>query len=260
MAGAALEARDGAHQLARAGALHAHEGHDLAGPDVQVDAAELAPVDASSPRSRRAVSRSSREVDDDLLARLALGLAHHQLGGDGVLGEVLALEHGRADPVEDDGHPVGVLDELGQPVGHEDDHVAGFGERVHAPEEVARFLVGQGGVGLVEEEDAGITGQGPGDLRALLHGERHELQRHVGERRGWPGRRGARAPASLSPRRRARVPSRPTMRLSPTVRLGNSCGSWWTTATRSRWSQRIPLAAVEDDRARVRRSSRRRGS
>ena len=69
---------------------------------------------------------------------------------------------------------------------------------------------------------------------ALLDRERHAPERHVGERRGWPGRRMSERSRGSRWRTSARVPSRPTIMFSATVRLGNSCGSWWTTATRSR--------------------------
>ena len=55
------------------------------------------------------------------------------------------------------------------------------GELVHLAEQLVRFLVGQRRVGLVEEEDARVAGDGARDLGALLGGERAVAEELVGE-------------------------------------------------------------------------------
>ena len=108
----------------------------------------------------------------------------------------------------------------------------GVGERVHAPEQVVGFLLRERGVGLVEQEHAGVLGQGPRDLRALLHGQRHELQGRSATSRMPSSSMSVRSTGVEIAPQPLRVPSRPIITFSPTVRLGNSCGSWCTTATR----------------------------
>ena len=49
--------------------------------------------------------------------------------------------------------------------GHQDDHAARIGQRVDAPEQVGRLLVGERGVGLVEQEDPRVARERPPDLR-----------------------------------------------------------------------------------------------
>ena len=233
-----LEAGDGAHELARARSFHAHDGHDLPDLHVQVDPVEL-PAGvrpAGEPQAGAGAFGARRGRFVGLVRRLPAD----EPGGDAVRGQRLALEQVGADAVEDQRDAVGVLRELGDPMGHQEHDVAGIGEQVHPAEEVLRLLLGQRGVRLIEEEDPRVAGQRATDLDALLDRQR-DVARACGRRTSRMARSRMSARSCAFRRRTsARVLSRPTMRFSATLRFGNSCGSWWTTATRSRSVARIP--------------------
>ena len=155
---------------------------DLAGPRRAGRCPSNSPAGvrpAGQPQRRCAAS--SPRADDDLLLRLALGLAGHEPGRDALLGQRLALEDVGADAVEDERDAVGVLGQLGEPVRDEEDDAPGVGEQVHPPEEVVRLLLGQRGVRLVEQEDARVARQRAADLDALLDRQR-DLARAGGRR------------------------------------------------------------------------------
>ncbi len=77
---------------------------------------------------------------------------------------------------------------------------------VHAPEEVARLLVGERGVRLVEQEDARVAGERAPDLVRCRTARGTLPERHDRRRRGWRGPPAARAPAASRPRtQRARA-------------------------------------------------------
>ena len=126
-----------------------------------------------------------------------------------------------------------MLDEVAEPVGDEEHDPPFAGELVHLAEELVRLLVGQRRVGLVEQEDARVAGDGAGDLGPLLGGERAVREERPASR-AMPSACITPASAMPSRGRPVRVPSRPTSTFSATVRFGKSCGSWWTTAT---WCQ-----------------------
>ena len=113
------------------------------------------------------------------LCRLAL-LPHHRPGQDlgiqtrgvGAGEHRFALAHHR--------YPRRVADHLAQLVGDEDHRVALFGEAAHEGERRDRFLVGQHGGGLVQDENPGAEEPHLEDLDTLLLGEGER----IGRRRG----------------------------------------------------------------------------
>ena len=115
-------------------------------------------------------------------------------------------------------------------------------------------------VRLVEEEDARVDAPAPARSRCA-GGPRAGTPRGARRRASSDGQV-VEQPSLLGHRpggERARA-SRPTMRFWPTVRLGKSCGSWWTTATRSRRATGTERLAIEDAARPRPHGSRRRGS
>ena len=218
----ALEPRDRADELARARPFDADDRNDLADLHVQVDPLELAAgVRPSGQPQAGALALGAR---DDRLVGVPRGLSAHEPGRDAVRGQRLALEQVGTHAVEDQGDAVRVLGQLGDPVRDQQHDVAGIGEQVHPPEQVLRLLLGQRGVRLIEEEHPRITRQRATDLDALVDRQRDIGELAVGD---VQDRQVVMSERSAAVRRRtvARVPSRPTMRFSATVRFGKSCGS-----------------------------------
>ena len=129
--------------------------------------------------SRRPVSARSRARRGRFLG-LVGRLPADEPGGDAVRGQRLALEQVGADAVEDQRDAVRVLRELGDPVRHQEDDVAGIGEEVHPAEEVLRLLLGERRVRLVEEEDPRVAGKRAADLDPLLDRQRDVAELAVG--------------------------------------------------------------------------------
>ena len=64
------------------------------------------------------------------------------------------------------------LRQIAEPVAYEHDDAARFGELVHLAEQFVGFRIRQRRIRLVEQEHAGVAGEGAGDLGALLGGKR----------------------------------------------------------------------------------------
>ena len=95
-------------------------------------------------------------------------LADNQLSGESLLGQGRARQDRPTLPLADDGHPVAIVNEFSKAVGDDDDDPVGLLPHPQdVPEELFRFLVGQGGVRFIEEEEAGVAKQSPGDLGEL---------------------------------------------------------------------------------------------
>jgi hypothetical protein len=117
------------------------------------------------------------DAGPDVRIHLTLGLAGDEPRRDVLLADLVPGKDRRATAVEDQRDAVGMLGQLGDPVRHEDHDAPGVCQQVHASEEVERFLLGQGRVRLVEQEDPGVAGKCPSDLDALLDRERDFAQR-----------------------------------------------------------------------------------
>ena len=123
----------------------------------------------------RNTPRRSKPLDpEQLLAgrmphpmeQLADRTAHHELDQAGDVDlpgrarvDALAVAHHR--------DPIGDLEDLVQAVGDVDDRHAAQGQLAHDAEQPLRFCLGQGGRGLVQDQDPGVVHQGARDLDHL---------------------------------------------------------------------------------------------
>ena len=129
------------------------------------------------------------------------------------------------------------------------------GELVHLAEELARFLVGQRRVRLVEEEDAGVAGDRARDLGALLGGERAVAEELVGEMADAERIHDARHRRRRGCGQPVRVPSRPASTFSRHGEVGEELRLLMDDRDGVPVADRRPGPAVEGELARVRRVS-----
>ena len=174
-AGRRCEARQRVNQRASSGSLHTGDGHDLAASHRHVDVGEAAAAMGPAREAQRigaviAIGSSRCGAVGERAVILLCPASHtdDEFPGHPVLRQVIAAEDHPALPVDDHPHTVGVHHQFVQPVRHQDHDASGIGQVVHAAKEILRLLLGQCRVGLVEQEDARILGQGAGDLGALL--------------------------------------------------------------------------------------------
>ena len=154
------------------------------------------------------------------------------------------------------GDAVGEVHHLLDAVGDVDDADALGGELADDAEEALAFGRGEGGGGLVHDEDAGVEREGLGDLDELLlahaqagdAGVGVEVDPEAGEERP----RGGGDMARRSRKRPARSGSRPRKMLAATLSSGTRFSSWWMMAT--------PGALGVADAGEARRARRRSGS
>ena len=152
---------------------------------------------------------------------------------------VMSLDpRGAADPaVAQDGHTVGELPDLAEPVGDVDDRGAGGDDLAHPAEEQRDGVASERCGRLVEDEQRGSDRERLGDLEQVLLGERQRLDPVPEVDLAGRRRRAARGPPCWSAVRR-----RPTAAARPGGSPGRSCrgaraGCWCTIA--------IPRAAAE---------------
>ena len=215
------------------GSLDADDGHDLAGA-ARAGRCRRTRRRRASSRSRSAVAASAPRCDRDRARPARVRPARDQPGGDALLGQRLALEHVGADAVEDQRDPVGVLGQLGDPVGDEQHHPAGRRRACASAGRGRSIPPGSAPSSARRTGRPARRGPAPGRSRPAAGSP-------AGRSRERPSATSRIARSAMSARSAARgrgpaprVPSRPTIRFSATVRFGKSCGSWWTTATRSR--------------------------
>ena len=178
---AALDAREGAQELAGARSLHPHEGQDLALLDGKSEALELAVVMGPAGGAEQPAPGRRRGLAGAAFRDRLAPFAEDELLGDGVLAEGLAHQIRGHAAVADDGHALGMFHQIAQAMAHQDHDAPRRGQAAHLAEELVGFLIGQSGIRLVEEEDAGISRQGPGDLGALLGGQGAAAQGPLGQ-------------------------------------------------------------------------------
>ena len=134
-------------QLAAAGPDQPGEAHDLAGVDLEGDAAVPVAADVVDLQDD-AVGGRRTSVED--LAQVATDHVAHDL----VLGQAGRLAHRDQAAVAQDGHAVGQAQDLVESMAHVDDGHALRAQPAHEGEEALDLLVGQRRGGLVEGQDA----------------------------------------------------------------------------------------------------------
>ena len=161
-----VRAADQAHGLGPARAHQAREAQDLALAELKGDILHVAGHQALGLQHHRRTRRHVGFALGLLVDHAAHHHLHHLVDGHrgGVHGiDILAVPH--------DGDPVGDLLELIHPVGDIDDAHAGGLQAADKDEQILDFALGQGGGGLIHNEDFRIiVGESLGNLHHLLLG------------------------------------------------------------------------------------------
>ncbi len=170
----AVDAEDGPGDLRAPGADQARETDDLAVPDVEGDVGEDAlagqPAHAQGDLARLDLLFGVQLVE------VAADHATHEV----VLGHALQGLAGDPGAVAQGGDPPADLEDLLQPVGDEQHGGALFAQGAYDAEEAGDLAAGEGGGRLVHDQDAGVEGEGLGDLDDLLVGDGQAARGAVG--------------------------------------------------------------------------------
>ncbi|GAA3062916.1 hypothetical protein GCM10020254_03550 [Streptomyces goshikiensis] len=147
-------------QLGASGSHEPGQGDHLSGTDVEVDSADVVRGDVLQPQDHL--------VAGDVLPHEQGGqvTAHHQADDLPLIG-VAGFQDSGDRAVAQDGDAVGEAEDLLHAVGDVDDGDALVPEPVDQAEERLDLVLGEGGGGLVEGNDLGLTGQSPQDLHQL---------------------------------------------------------------------------------------------
>ena len=165
---------DAAHKLRSAGTHQAADTQDLSAIGLeayiveQIAQAQILHFDAVI----------MVHIGDAHPGLLQLMADHH--GGDGVRLNGPGIHHAHHFAVAHDGEPVRDPVDLLQPVGDIEDAGALFPEALHGDEELLRLAGGEGGSGLVHDEELGLRGEGLQDLAHLPLGHAHGGHHLVG--------------------------------------------------------------------------------
>jgi hypothetical protein len=140
-------------------------GHDLAAADLEGDVGEHAL--AGEPPYRQGGAADVRGLLGVELAEVPADHAAYEI----VLGESLQRLAGDPAAVPQGGDPLAEPEDLLQAVRDEQHRRALLAQRPYDAEEPGDLGTGQGGGGLVHDQNAGVEGEGLGDLDDLLVGD-----------------------------------------------------------------------------------------
>ena len=148
------------------GTDEAGQSDDLTAPYVEGDVGE----DALAGQPAHAQGDPARS--DVLLGVELLEVAADHTADQVVLGHTGQRLAGDPGAVAQRGDLLADLEDLLQPVGDEQHRGTLFAQRAHDAEEAGDLAAGEGGGGLVHDQDAGVEGERLGDLDDLLVGDR----------------------------------------------------------------------------------------
>ena len=166
-AGHGVDAEDGLEELGASGTLQPGDADDLAGPDLEGHAVDVAVADAG----QREPHVADGDVDGlvgEVRRQRAADHQAHELG----LGQLGGRPGGHVLAVLEDGDRRAELEDLLQPVRDVDDRDAAVGEAPDDGVEELDLVVGQCGRRLVHLDHLGVEADGLGDLDDLLLGDR----------------------------------------------------------------------------------------
>ena len=174
---------DRVDQLGLAVSVDARDADDLAGADLERDAAHL--LDPAVVHDLQVLDHEQRlaGLGGDLVDAQQYLPADHQ-PGEALLGRARRGQRVDLLPAPQDGDPVGDVGHLVQLVADEDDRLALLGEAADDREQLLRLLRRQNRRRLVEDEDVGSAVERLQDLDALLLADRdvvHERARVDGQ-------------------------------------------------------------------------------
>ena len=245
-------------ELVLAVAGDAGDAEDLAGPDLEVDAADdlaaAVVLDAQAVDAEHGVAR----------VRLAAVDGQLDLATDHQLRQVVLVGLGREpladDPAApDDRDPIGDLEDLVELVADEDDAVALGREPPQDGEDLLGLLRREHGGRLVEDEDPRLAVERLEDLDPLLPADRQVstlASGSISKPNGCPSSTIRRCASLRSRKTGLAIVSSPRRMFSATVSTGTSMKCWWTMlmprSMASDGPRIVDRLAVEQDLALVR--------